>query len=140
MNPRSPKISVVIPTYTRSTYVLETVKSVLAQTLSDLEVIVANLGSTDNTAQNLGSLRERGLVRYIEQQNQGIAAARNHGLKIAKGRFVGFLDDDDLWVSDKLEWQIAYLNENPNVGIIGGSSRRRSLESPIIQLRPYPIA
>ena len=94
-------VSVIIPTYNHVDYVAETLETVFAQTFGDYEVIVVNDGSPDGTAEVLRPSREAGRIRYIEQANAGQAAARNRGLAEARGEFIAFLDDDDLWPPDK---------------------------------------
>jgi glycosyltransferase involved in cell wall biosynthesis len=115
-----PRISVVIPTYRRHDTIIDTLNSVFLQTFKDFEVIVINDGSPDETAQLLAPLAVSGRIRYLEQSNQGQAAARNLGLAEATGEFIAFLDDDDLWPPDKLEWQVAYLERNPSIAAVGG--------------------
>jgi glycosyltransferase involved in cell wall biosynthesis len=105
-------VSVIIPTYKHAKYVLETIDSVFAQSFGDYEIIVINDGSPDDTAEVLRPLAESRRIRYIEQTNAGQAAARNRGLAEAKGEFVAFLDDDDLWPADKLEWQVGELQRD----------------------------
>ena len=89
---------------------MDALDGVFAQTFTNYEVIVVNDGSPDNTAQVLRPLADSGRIRYIEQLNAGQAAARNRGLAEAKGKFIAFLDDDDLWPPDKLEWQVECLH------------------------------
>jgi len=115
-----PTISIIIPTYRHGHFVLATLESVWAQTYRDYEVIVVNDGSPDDTAARLAPLAESGRIRYVEQANAGQAAARNLGLELARGEFVAFLDDDDLWPADKLEWQVAALRSDASLGVIGG--------------------
>jgi glycosyltransferase involved in cell wall biosynthesis len=115
-----PSVSVIIPTYNHRAYVLETLESVFAQTFTDYEVIVVNDGSPDDTAELLRPLAEQGRIRYIEQPNAGQAAARNRGLAEARGEFIAFLDDDDLWPPDKLEWQVAEMNSDPRLVAVYG--------------------
>ncbi len=116
-----PRVSVVIPTYGRGTLVLETLRSVFAQTLADLEIIVVNDGSPDDTRAILSPLSDAGRITYLEQVNQGVARARNAGIARAQGQYVALLDDDDLWPPDKLEWQARFLDEHPDVGVVGGT-------------------
>lgn len=99
-----PKVSVVIPTYNRADKVGNTIESVLAQAISDLEVIVVDDGSSDGTEQTLReAFGDR--IRYYAQANQGASVARNKGIAEARGEWVAFLDSDDLWEKEKLEWQ-----------------------------------
>ena len=115
----NPAVSVVIPTYCHQDYVLETLDSVFAQTFTDYEVIIINDGSPDQTAEVLRSSVESKRIRYYEQTNAGQSAARNHGLAEARGKFIAFLDDDDLWPPDKLAWQVDVLKATDAV-LIGG--------------------
>jgi glycosyltransferase involved in cell wall biosynthesis len=102
------KVSVVIPTYERAVKVQKGIESVLAQTFSDLEVIVVDDGSTDGTEEILReSFGDR--IRYYHQANQGVSVARNKGVELARGEWIAFLDSDDLWAKEKLEWQLKAL-------------------------------
>ena len=104
----NPKVSVVIPTYNRAAMVQRAIESVLAQTVTDLEVIVVDDGSSDGTEQILGgAFGDR--IRYYAQANQGVSSARNKGLEKARGEWIAFLDSDDLWEEEKLEWQFKAL-------------------------------
>lgn len=116
------QVSVIIPTYKHRDFVLATLDSVFAQTFTDYEVIVVNDGSPDDTADLLRPLVERGRIRYIEQDNQGQAAARNRGIAEAQGEFIALLDDDDLWPPDKLEWQVELLVAKPEAVLVYGYS------------------
>jgi glycosyltransferase involved in cell wall biosynthesis len=112
----NPKVSVVIPTYNRATNVQAGIKSVLAQTFSDLEVIVVDDGSSDDTGQILReAFGDR--IRYFPQANQGASVARNRGVDEARGEWIAFLDSDDIWEKDKLEWQFRALEQfSPQCG------------------------
>lgn len=117
-------ISVVVPAYNHRDHVLATLDSVFAQTYGDYEVIVVNDGSPDDTREVLRPLAEAGRIRYFEQPNRGQPAARNRGLAEARGDFVAFLDDDDLWPPDKLEWQARELREHPESVLVYGRPAR----------------
>lgn len=119
----TPVVSVVIPTYKHRDYIIETLASVFAQTFTDYEVVVVNDGSPDDTAEVLRPLREAGRIRYFEQPNQGQAAARNRGIREARGEFIALLDDDDYWPADKLEWQVAALARRPDAAFVAGCCR-----------------
>lgn len=110
------KVSVIIPTYNLARYINETVDSVLGQTYKNYEIIIVDDGSTDNTKEALSEYG--GKITYIFQENQGVSAARNKGIKEAKGEYIAFLDADDLWLKDKLELQIGLMNSNPEVAMI----------------------
>ncbi|HEX7090796.1 MAG TPA: glycosyltransferase family A protein [Longimicrobiales bacterium] len=109
-----PAVSVIIPTYNRAAYLEAAVRSVLAQTHRPAEVIIVDDGSVDDTAAICMSLPEP--VRYVRQENAGVSAARNRGLREAKGEYVALLDSDDVWHATKLETQLAALQKFPTAG------------------------
>jgi Glycosyl transferase family 2 len=99
-DPASPSVAVIIPTYQRREYVTRAVRSVLAQTFSDFELIVVDDGSTDGTGDVLAGLDPR--LRYHWQENRGTGAARNAGIALARGEIVAFLDSDNRWLPGHL--------------------------------------
>ena len=102
-----PTVSVVIPAYNSASYLAEAVESALGQTFKDLEILVVDDGSTDETQE---LMRRYGPpVRCLSQENTGVATARNRGIDESRGRYVAFLDADDVWQPDKLEKQLAAL-------------------------------
>jgi glycosyltransferase involved in cell wall biosynthesis len=104
----NPRVSVVIPTYNRADKVGKAIESVLVQTVTDLEVIVVDDGSSDNTGEVLkAAYGDR--IRYYFQSNQGASVARNRGVEEARGEWIAFLDSDDVWEKDKIEWQLKAL-------------------------------
>jgi glycosyltransferase involved in cell wall biosynthesis len=109
-------VSVVIPTYNRANYIAETLGSVLAQTHREFEVIVIDDGSTDHTEEVVAQFKGR--VRYEKQRNVERSVARNHGLSLAKGDFVSFLDSDDCWHPEALDRMLAGLRENPGAALV----------------------
>lgn len=113
----TPLISVIIPVYNGSKYIQQAIDSILNQTYSNYEIIIIDDGSTDDTREKLQSYRSK--IRYLYQENQGSAAARNLGIELAKGELIAFLDSDDYWYTpEKLEKQVAYFNGNPSLGCI----------------------
>jgi glycosyltransferase involved in cell wall biosynthesis len=112
-----PIVSIIIPTHNRAQHVIEAVRSVLQQTYKDFEIIVVDDGSTDGTKEILAGFTERGEVRYVWQKNAGTAAARNAGIKLARGEYIAFLDSDDLFLPTNIEKQVAYMQQNPEVGL-----------------------
>ena len=111
------KVSVIIPTYNRARYVRESIQSVLSQTYGDLEVIVVDDGSTDETAEVIGAISDPRL-RYLRQDHVGRSKARNYGLSVARGKYIAFLDSDDLYLPNKVELQVDYLNKHPGTGMV----------------------
>jgi glycosyltransferase involved in cell wall biosynthesis len=109
-------VSVIIPTYNRAYIVGHAVDSVLAQTYSNIEIIIVDDGSTDDTRSVIAKYDSR--VRYAHQNNGGVPAARNHGFSLARGEFIALLDSDDAWHPNKLELQIAFMRKHPEVGMV----------------------
>jgi len=110
-----PKVSVVIPTYNCAQYIAEAIESVLNQTYKDFEIIVIDDGSTDNTQEIIKPYLNK--IKYIYQQNSGPSAARNRGIKEANGEYIAFLDADDIWLPQKLELQIKFMETYFNIGL-----------------------
>lgn len=113
MSDEQPLVSVIMPVHNGGRYLRAALESVFAQTYRPFEVIVVDDGSIDDSGIIAQSFP---LVRYIDQANQGVATARNNGLKAAQGEFFAFLDQDDLWTPEKLKLQIGYFLSNPEVG------------------------
>lgn len=111
-----PLISVIIPAYNASQTIRETIETVFKQSFSDFELIVINDGSQDKTLDVLASIRDPRL-KVFSYTNAGVSASRNRGLSHARGEFIAFLDADDLWTQDKLEAQLAALQENPQAAV-----------------------
>ena len=113
---RTPLISVIIPVYNGDRYIVQAVESALSQTFTNLEIIVVDDGSTDRTQQVLQSYFDR--IRYIYQENQGVAAARNMACQLAQGEFLAFLDADDYFLPSKLEKQLACFDHDPALDMV----------------------
>ncbi len=129
-----PKVSVVIPTYNRADLLSQSIRSVLAQTYGDFELIVVDDGSTDHTEQMVKSHQDHRIV-YVKQANQERCVARNNGISRAAGDVIAFLDDDDLWFPDTLAAQIAVLDQHPEVGLVYSRWVRVDTDN----LFPYPL-
>lgn len=127
-------VSVVTPTYNRARFLPAAVASVLAQTHDDLELIIVDDGSVDETCQILEPYLADRRVRYFYQENQGQSCARNFALKQAKGDYIAFLDSDDLWVPNKLEKQLAVLHSDSEVDIVHGDEAIIDQRGTIISL------
>lgn len=110
-------VTVVLPTYNGSQYVEQAINSILAQTHTDLEVLVIDDGSTDRTCEVITAVTDPRLS-LIRQANTGVAGARNAGLNRARGELVAFLDQDDAWLPQKLSRQIAVFDD-PAIGLVG---------------------
>ena len=112
------RVSVIIPTYNREKFIVNCVQSVLAQSWPACEIIVVDDGSIDGTYTNLKKLGFQSVttrktdLRYIYQENRGVSAARNLGIKESNGEYIALLDSDDIWLPTKLELQIGALVKN----------------------------
>ncbi len=113
---KNPLVSVVVTTYNQGRYIEETLKSVMAQSFTDYEVIVVDDGSTDDTSQRLALFKDK--IKIIQQPNAGVAGSRNSGVTAACGKYIAFLDGDDLWHKDKLTVQVNAALEYPESGLI----------------------
>lgn len=105
-----------MPTFNRAAFLAGAIDSVLAQTVRDCEIIVCDDGSTDRTPEVLEAYHGR--VRALRKPNGGVASARNLALAHATGRYVAFLDSDDVWLPHKLEVQLAYLEAHPDTELL----------------------
>lgn len=111
------RLSIIIPAYNAARYLPETLDSILSQTYTNYEIIVVNDGSTDATRDILSPYM--GNIQVVHQENTGVSEARNHGLRLAQGEFVIFMDADDYFIEDdKLEKQIAVFDANPKLDIV----------------------
>ncbi|GAA6616696.1 glycosyltransferase family 2 protein [Scytonema sp. NUACC26] len=111
-----PKISVVIPAYNAELTIAETINSVLLQTFTNFEIIIINDGSKDKTLEIVKGVNDK-RVKVFSYENGGLPTARNRGIACAIGEFIAFLDADDLWTQNKLELQLAALQQNPEAGV-----------------------
>ena len=107
--PDEPLVSAIIPSYNRQHTIVRAVKSVLDQTYKNLELLVVDDASTDETADVLASIDDARLTVISQPQNLGVAAARNRGIANARGEYLAFLDSDDEWLPDKLTSQLASM-------------------------------
>lgn len=110
------KVAVVIPTYNCARYLPSTIESVLAQTYRDLEIIVVDDGSTDDTESELHRYAPN--LRYLKCAHKGAAAARNHGINASDCDYIALLDADDWWEPEKIEAQVAELERDGKVGLV----------------------
>jgi len=120
--PDTPTVSVIIPAYNTAPYIADTLDSVFAQTFTDFEVILINDGSadTDKLEEVIEPYRER--IVYLRQENRGPSAARNAGIRCARGKYIAFLDSDDSWFSEYLSEQIKFLRNSQGVDMVYSDS------------------
>ena len=108
----NPLVSVIIPTYNRAWTLKDAVDSVLLQDYPNIELIVVDDGSQDDTDKLLDLYQNR--IRVLRQENQGVSAARNRGIKTSQGQFIALLDSDDAWDKRKISCQMAFFNDHPD--------------------------
>lgn len=113
-----PPVSVIIATYNYGHLIARSVDSLLSQDYPALEVIVADDGSTDNTEAVLESYRDR--LRYVRCEHRGVASARNSGLEVAHGEYIGFLDADDMLLPGSIQRRVAFLESQPDIDVVFG--------------------
>ena len=107
-----PLVSIIIPAYNVEKYVQEAIDSALSQIYKDIEIIVVDDGSTDNTKKVLNPYIKKGQIHYIYQENKGLSSARNTGIRAAKGGYIAFLDSDDLFLPEKMQRQVDFLEKH----------------------------
>lgn len=110
-------VSVIIPTYNRRHTLDASIESVLVQTYANFEILLIDDGSTDDTSTLVQGLRDE-RIRYVRLEHSGLpSVARNAGIRRARGKYLAFLDSDDLWVEDKLHKQVCYMESNPELAL-----------------------
>jgi len=114
-NTEIPLVSAVIPTFNRGWIIKEAVESILNQNYPNIETIVIDDGSTDDTAKKLSPYLDR--ITYLKQKNKGVSAARNLGIDRSTGTLIAFLDSDDLWHKNKISCQVNFFQNNPEAMI-----------------------
>ncbi|MBS0554041.1 MAG: glycosyltransferase family 2 protein, partial [Proteobacteria bacterium] len=125
-----PAVTVVIPAYNAAWCIRRAVDSVLAQTFRDVELIVVDDGSTDDTAVILRSYGNA--LHLVSQANGGMSSARNAGIRAARGRYVAFLDSDDRWLPDKLARQVALMTAQPDLAFCAATATLEDPEGKVV--------
>jgi glycosyltransferase involved in cell wall biosynthesis len=141
-----PIVSVIMPAYNVEPYIGDAIRSALAQTYTDFELIVVDDGSKDATAEIVTDLaRQDARITLVRQSNRGLAGARNSGLRASRGEFFALLDSDDLWEPEFLAQQVAILRARPDVDIVTGNGwylgglKHGQLARPYPDTRPDPV-
>ncbi len=129
-------VSVIIPVYNGLKYLKETLNSVLSQSYKNYEIIIVNDGSTDNSQEIINDYisQKPHIIRAFNQKNDGVSAARNCGIKEARGNYISFIDQDDLWHPTKLAKQVYILDHNTHIGLISCSFYYINISSERIEL------
>lgn len=125
-----PKVSIILPVYNSEKYISKTINSILNQTFKDWELIIVDDASTDKSIEVINELKTDKFIISKNDKNLGAAASRNKAIKLSRGRYIAFIDSDDIWKNDKLEKQIKFM-ENKNVAF-SFSSYERIRENEVI--------
>jgi glycosyltransferase involved in cell wall biosynthesis len=118
----NPRVSILLPTYNRASYLPETIASALAQTFQDFELVIVDDGSTDNTAELVQAIDDP-RIKYIRQENCGVSGALNTALRAARGEFVAMLGSDDVWLPQQLRVLVPILDSGPKLGLVSARAR-----------------
>lgn len=130
-------VSVVTATYNMGKYLPFAIESALNQTYRNIEVIVIDDGSTDNTREVVESYWKDPRIRYIHQENKGVANAKNRGIQESRGEFIAFLDADDVWKPNKLDKQLKLFNKSEKIGVVYSDVEYIDENGNIIKREPY---
>jgi len=121
-NKKPPLVTILIPAYNHAAYIEECILSVLNQTYDNLEIIIINDGSTDDTESVIKNVIDNknsiSNIEYYSQDNQGVCKTLNRGIKLAEGKYIASIASDDVWVTDKIEKQVDFLEKNNDVGLV----------------------
>ena len=129
------KVSILIPSYNVAQYLPQAIDSALDQTFQDFEIIIIDDGSTDNTREIVEKYlkREPEKIRYIYQENEGLACARNTGLRQARGSLIALLDADDQWLPTRLEETVRAIGEDKSIGLVHANVTRITEDGSVIE-------
>ncbi|MCI8465867.1 MAG: glycosyltransferase family 2 protein [Lachnospiraceae bacterium] len=117
-----PLVSVIMPAYNGEKYIGEAIESVLNQTYGNLELIVVEDKSTDATPDLIRRYQDSRIRLYFNDRNQGIAYSTNLGIEKSRGKYIALLDDDDIALERRLEWQVDFLEKHEEIDVLGGRS------------------
>jgi glycosyltransferase involved in cell wall biosynthesis len=133
-----PTVSAIIASFNYGQYLPLAIESCLDQTFEDLEVVVIDDGSIDNTPQVMEQFGGERRVRYVRTPNAGQPAAENRGISLAQGRFIAFLDADDIWLPHKIERQLEQFQRTPAAGVVYARRRLIDLQGRELEVRDRP--
>jgi len=136
----NPRVSVLLSVYNGEEYIKEAVESILNQTFQNFEFIIIDDGCTDDTALILNSFNDPRIVRVVNEKNLGLVRSLNKGLRIAKGEFIARMDADDTSTKDRLEKQVAFLDANKDVGVLGTWMKQVDSKGKAISIFKVPVS
>lgn len=122
----NPLVSVIIPVFNSEETLRATLDSVIAQTYKNIEIILIDDGSTDSSEEIIRKVKGLNIypILYFYQENKGVSAARNAGIKKATGKYIAFLDSDDLWVPEKIQTQVGLIEKNPTIDLLATNKEK----------------
>ena len=134
----NPVVSIITPAFNAEEYITEAIESIINQTFKAWELLVIDDGSKDRTAQIVRSFSDERII-LIQQKNAGVSSARNRGLELVKGKYITFLDADDILPLQSLESRVAYLEAYPEIDLVDGkiSVRDADMQKEIRRYEPY---
>lgn len=130
----TPLVSVITPSYNHAKYIQETIESVAKQTYKNIEHIVIDDGSTDNSAEVIKFLQGKYGFYFEQQENKGLAFTMNKLISKCKGKYVALIESDDVWILDKIEKQVDFLEKNPDIKVCGGNALLINEKSEMLSL------
>ncbi len=134
-----PVVSILIPVFNSLPYIKEALESILNQTYINLEIVIINDGSNDGTEQVLRNYASKHKsIKLIDQKNQGICAALNNGIEICSGKYIARMDSDDIMHPQRIELQVKFMEENPNISILGTAIQYIDLNGHLGRYHFYP--
>lgn len=133
-----PRVSVILPVYNGEAFLKEAVDSIFGQTFTDFELIIINDGSSDASAACMDSYSDS-RIRYLEQENAGLAATLNKGIALARGEYIARQDQDDISLPERFAAQVAFLDANPGCGIVGTWAEIFSKDETMQRYHRHPI-
>ena len=122
------RVTVIIPTYNRADIIEKSIRSVLDQTYDDFTLIIVDDCSADNTEEVVGRFGDDRIIYHRLSENKGAGGARNEGARLAETDYIAFQDSDDIWLPDKLEKQVKYMDEHPDAALVYGKMKVISSE------------
>ncbi|WP_139827968.1 glycosyltransferase family 2 protein [Marivirga sericea] len=122
MENSSPILSIVMPAYNAGAYIKDAIDSVLNQSFRHFELIIINDGSTDETHKIIMSINDERIKYYKNKKNEGLFFTRNRGLSLSEGKYIAMLDSDDIAIQGKFQYQIDFLEKNPDIALLGSSA------------------
>lgn len=135
----NPLVSVIMPAYNGEKYIREAIESILNQTYDNLELVIVEDKSTDNTLNIIQGYQDFRIRLYLNAQNRGIAYSTNLAISKSSGKYIALLDDDDIALERRLEWQVAFLEEHEEIDILGGRSALIDKDGKFIRYDKEPI-